>query len=55
MEMAQFGDTDVSVSELKSHIEKLKGTSEGKTITRFQEEFEVISSSFFIHSCILIL
>lgn len=41
MEMAQFGDTDVSASELKSHIEKMKGYSDGKTISRLQEEFEV--------------
>jgi len=41
MEMAQFGDTDVAVSELKSQIEKLKGTTDGKTICRMEEEFEV--------------
>lgn len=41
MEMAQFGDTDVSVSELKSHIEKLKGIADGKTVSRMQAEYDV--------------
>jgi protein-tyrosine phosphatase len=40
MEMAQFGDTDVTVGDLKSHIEKLKGVTDGKTVCRMEEEFE---------------
>jgi protein-tyrosine phosphatase len=43
MEAALFGDTEVPVSELKNHIEKLKTVAEGKTVSRIQEEFERLS------------
>lgn len=41
MEVAQFGDTELTVSDLKTNIDKLKAVPEGKTVSRMQEEFEV--------------
>lgn len=41
MEVAQFGDTELTVSDLKSNIEKLKDVPDGKTNSRMQDEFEV--------------
>ena len=50
MEAALFGDTEIAVSDLKSHIERLKAVPEGKAISRLQEEFEVSFSQFIVNS-----
>jgi len=41
MEYAQFGDTELTVSDLKSNIDKLKAVPDGKTESKMQNEFEV--------------
>lgn len=41
MEYAQFGDTELTASDLKSNIDKLKAVPDGKTESKMQNEFEV--------------
>jgi len=41
MEMAQFGDTEVAVSDLKATVEKMKSVPEGKENSPMQEEYDV--------------
>lgn len=41
MEYAQFGDTELTVTDLKSNIDKLKVVAEGRTQSKMQDEFEV--------------
>ncbi|XP_049806614.1 tyrosine-protein phosphatase 69D [Schistocerca nitens] len=43
MEVAQFGDTELEVSELKSAIEKLRQKENGKDRCRMEEDFEKIN------------
>ncbi|ODN01275.1 Tyrosine-protein phosphatase 69D [Orchesella cincta] len=43
MELAQFGDTELTVSDLKSNIDKLKTVPDGKITSKMQEEFERLS------------
>lgn len=40
MEVALYGDTEISASELKVAVEKLKQTN-GKNKSKMEEEFEV--------------
>lgn len=42
MEVAQYGDTEISAAELKSTIEKLKRIDRDKTRSKMEEEFEVM-------------
>lgn len=41
MEVAQYGDTEISASDLKSAIERLKRVDRDKTRSKMEEEFEV--------------
>lgn len=41
MEVAQYGDTEISASDLKPTIEKLKRIDRDKTRPRIDDEFEV--------------
>lgn len=41
MEVAQFGDTEIRASELKSSIEKLRQRENGKDKCRMEDDFEV--------------
>ncbi|XP_063218858.1 tyrosine-protein phosphatase 69D isoform X2 [Bacillus rossius redtenbacheri] len=43
MEVAQFGDTEIEVSGLKIHIEKLKKWQNGKEKCLMEEEFEKLN------------
>ncbi|XP_068082268.1 tyrosine-protein phosphatase 69D isoform X2 [Anabrus simplex] len=43
MEVAQFGDTELKVSELKGDIEKLRQRENGKDKSKMEEEFEKIN------------
>ncbi|KAJ9580783.1 hypothetical protein L9F63_024035, partial [Diploptera punctata] len=43
MEVAQFGDTELKVSELKSAVEKLRQRDNGKDKCKMEEDFEKIS------------
>ncbi|XP_046745676.1 tyrosine-protein phosphatase 69D isoform X2 [Diprion similis] len=44
MEMAQFGDTEIPATQLKSHVEKLRQRDNGKDKTKMEEEYDKISS-----------
>lgn len=46
MEYAQFGDTELTVSDLKSNIDKLKAVPDGKTASPMQEQFDVINCGY---------
>lgn len=41
MEVAQYGDTEISASELKSVVDKLKQCDKEKTTCKMEEDFEV--------------
>jgi protein-tyrosine phosphatase len=41
MEVAQFGDTELKVSELKSALEKLRQRENGKERCKMEDDFEV--------------
>lgn len=41
MEVAQYGDTEIPATELKSTVEKLRQCEKDKNRTRMEEEFEV--------------
>ncbi|XP_069693184.1 tyrosine-protein phosphatase 69D isoform X2 [Periplaneta americana] len=43
MEVAQFGDTELKVSELKSAVEKLRQRENGKDRCKMEDDFEKIS------------
>ncbi|KAJ8886285.1 hypothetical protein PR048_012494 [Dryococelus australis] len=43
MEVAQFGDTEIEVSGLKSHVEKLKKWQNGKEKCSMEEEFDKLN------------
>lgn len=42
VDVAQFGDTELSLSRLKSSVEKLRQRDNGQTKTRMEEEFDKI-------------
>nr|XP_023023889.1 tyrosine-protein phosphatase 69D isoform X2 [Leptinotarsa decemlineata] len=46
MEVAQYGDTEISASELKCILDKLKQCDNGKTKCKLEEEFENIVNAF---------
>lgn len=41
VEYAHFGNTEIKASNLKSAVEKLKRTDNGKLKTRLEEEYDV--------------
>jgi protein-tyrosine phosphatase len=41
MEVAQFGNTELKVAELKSAVEKLRQRENGKDRCKMEEDFEV--------------
>lgn len=41
MEVAQFGDTEIKVNDLKNTFEKLRRTENGKDKCKMEEDFEV--------------
>lgn len=46
MEVAQYGDTEISANDLKSTLEKLRQCDNGKTKCKLEEEFENIINAF---------
>ncbi|XP_012253102.2 tyrosine-protein phosphatase 69D isoform X2 [Athalia rosae] len=44
MEMAQFGDTELSAAQLKTEVEKLRQRENGRDKSKMEEEYEKISS-----------
>lgn len=44
MEMAQFGDTEISAVQLKTLVDKLRQKENGKDKSKMEEEYEKISS-----------
>ena len=49
MEVAQFGDTEIKVNDLKNTFEKLRRTENGKDKCKMEEDFEVNNTLFCIH------
>lgn len=48
MEVAQYGDTEISASELKVIVEKLKQCDKDKGLCKMEEDFEVSYNLFFL-------
>lgn len=55
MDVAQFGDTELSLNRLKSSVEKLRQRDNGQTKTRMEEEFDVCNDALLIDFCFLFL
>lgn len=55
MDVAQFGDTELSLARLKSSVEKLRQRDNGQTKTRLEEEFNVRVHSVLEFSSVLLL
>ena len=47
MEVAQYGDTEILTSELKTAIEKLKQIDKDQLHSKMEEQFEVISFTLY--------
>lgn len=53
MEVAQYGDTEITANELKGTIEKLRQCDKDNMKSKMEEDFEV--NSLLYHTCIQLI